>query len=68
MISPSSWLDKHRRVEVQTWMPGQPMLIEGHEYTEDEGLKPHADSTTFNLYHPRPSSSVNPTGRNGGWP
>ena len=52
MISPSDWLDKHRRVEVQTWMPGQLALIKGHEFTENEGLVPMADSTVYNQYRP----------------
>jgi uncharacterized protein DUF5906 len=51
-ISPSDWLDLYRRVEVQTWMPGQPVLIKGHEFTEDDGLVPMADSTVYNQYRP----------------
>jgi hypothetical protein len=61
-ISPSEWLDRYRRVEVQTWMPGHPTLIKGHEFTEDDGLKPHADSATFNLYHPPTIKLGDPSG------
>jgi len=62
MISPSDWLDRNRRAEVQTWMPGKPTLIKGHEFTENDGLKPHADSTTFNLYHPPTIELGDPSG------
>jgi len=51
-IMPAHWLDRNKRVEVQTWMPGYSTIINGHEFTEDDGLKPHADSSTFNLYRP----------------
>ena len=61
-IPPSEWLDKYRRVEVQTWMPGQPTLIKGHEFTENDGLKPHADSATSTCIIHRPSSSVTQAG------
>ena len=43
-------------------MPGKPTLIKRHEFTEDDGLKPHADSNTFNLYHPPTIKLGDPSG------
>jgi hypothetical protein len=45
------WLDKYRPVETMTWVPGEPMLIEGKLISEG-GWIDREGVTTFNLYRP----------------
>lgn len=47
----SAWLDRNRSVEQITWLPGEPMVIDGH-VVDREGLIPHPSRSIFNLYRP----------------
>jgi len=48
---PSVWLDNHRPVEQMTWMPGEPLTIDGRLIAEG-GWVERPGVTTFNLYRP----------------
>lgn len=47
----TTWLDQNRGVELITYAPGRPMLIED-EYCIDGGWRQHPGARTFNLYTP----------------
>jgi Family of unknown function (DUF5906) len=48
---PSVWLDTHRPVEQMTWVPGEPLTIDGRLIAEG-GWFDRPGATTFNLYRP----------------
>ena len=48
---PSVWLDTHRPVEQMTWVPGEPLTIDGRLIAEG-GWVERPGVTTFNLYRP----------------
>lgn len=50
-IRPSDWLDQNRPVEVMTWAPGLPMIIE-HRLVAGGGWIERQGCRTFNLYQP----------------
>ena len=50
-VRPSVWLDTHRPVEQMTWVPGEPLTIDGKLIAEG-GWVERPGVTTFNLYRP----------------
>jgi hypothetical protein len=50
-IPASQWLDQHQSVEVMTWAPGRPMLIEDWLIMEGGWVRRNG-VTTLNLYRP----------------
>ena len=51
LVRPSVWLDKQRPVEQMTWVPGEPLTIDGKLIAEG-GWVERPGVTTFNLYRP----------------
>jgi hypothetical protein len=50
-VTPSNWLDRHRRVVQLTWAPGHPQIIKDRVVAEG-GWKSRPGAWLFNLYHP----------------
>lgn len=50
-ISAALWLDRERPVEMMTWAPGEPQIIEGR-LISDGGWIRRPGCTCFNLYRP----------------
>jgi hypothetical protein len=51
LITPSSYLAKHRAVEQMTWSPGDKQIITDRLFTAG-GWMPRPGARTFNLYNP----------------
>ncbi len=51
LMTASAWLDKHRSVEMMTWAPGMPELIQ-NRLISDGGFFDRDGVTTFNHYRP----------------
>jgi hypothetical protein len=52
-IKPATWLKQYRRVELMTWAPGMPEIIEGRLVSEG-GWRDHPGTRCLNLYRPPP--------------
>lgn len=48
-VRPSTWLDQHRAVEQMTWIPGEPMIVEGR-LVSGGGWLERPGCRVFNLY------------------
>jgi hypothetical protein len=64
-IAPSSWLDRHKRVEQMTWAPGEPMIIR-NRLLRVGGWINRQDVTCFNIYHP-PAIAPGEAEKSGKW-
>jgi hypothetical protein len=47
----TTWLDQNRGVELISYVPGRPTIIE-NEYCIDGGWRQHPGARTFNMYQP----------------
>jgi hypothetical protein len=51
-IPASTWLDKHKHVEMMTWVPGEPMIVPDKLALVEGGWVERRGVSTFNLYRP----------------